>query len=94
VSNDNHCPSCGDDLVSKPKGTSLRCPHCGWKLITRDEWRALPPFQQGWAIYMQGSWPTSELAEMKNPYADGTAAWTEFCHGERRAMLSAQDGEE
>lgn len=88
------CPSCGDGLVSEPKGTSLRCTHCGWKLITLAEWHALPPFQQGWAIYMQGSWPTSELAKAKNPYAENTPKWMEFCHGERRAMLSAQDGEE
>jgi DNA-directed RNA polymerase subunit RPC12/RpoP len=90
----HYCPSCGTGLVSEPIGAPLRCKHCGWRLITLDEWRQMPPFRQGFTLYMQGSWPASELAKEKNPYTDGTPDWTEFCHGERRAMLDAQDGEE
>jgi hypothetical protein len=54
----------------------------------------MPPFDQGYLVYMQGSWPTSELAKCKNPYAEGSASWEAFRNGEQRAVLSAQDGEE
>ena len=91
---DHHCLACGARLVSDPAEASLRCKRCGWHLITRKEWQALPPFHQGYAYYNQGSWPTSELADAKNPYKEGTAAWTKFREGEHRAMLDAQDGEE
>lgn len=86
-----HCPSCGCVLVTEPL---LRCKICDWHLSTRADWRKLPPFRQGYTLYMEGSWPTSELAGEKNPYAEGTPAWTDFCHGERRAILVAQDSEE
>lgn len=95
MSKDRHdCPSCGAGLVAEPVGTPLRCMRCGWHLITLAEWKALSPLQQGYALYTQCSWPTSELAKLKNPYAAGTSAYRAFCDGEHRAMLSAQDGEE
>lgn len=90
----NYCPSCGAGLVSEPIGAPFRCKHCGWHLITRQAWEKLSPYGQGYALYMQAAWPTSELADAKNPYAEGTSEHTEFCHGQRRAMLDAQDGEE
>jgi hypothetical protein len=90
----NYCPSCGAGLVSEPIGFPFKCKSCGWHLITQKEWKKLPPFNQGHALYMQGSWPTSELKGVKNPYAEGTPAWTAFREGEQRAMLSALDGEE
>jgi len=89
-----HCPSCGAGLVSEPNGAPFRCKNCPWHLITRAEWKKLSPFDQGYVLYMQGAWPTSELAGAKNPYQKDTPDWTDFCHGERRAMLSAQDSEE
>jgi hypothetical protein len=89
-----YCPACGAGLVSEPIGAPLKCKHCGWHLVTLEAWRGLPPFRQGYALYSQGNWPTSELAQEKNPYAEGTPAHAEFCHGERRAVLDAQDGEE
>jgi DNA-directed RNA polymerase subunit RPC12/RpoP len=70
----HYCPACGAGLVSEPIGAPLRCKHCGWRLVTLEAWRRLSPFQQGWTLYMQGSWPTSELAQEKNPYAEGAAA--------------------
>lgn len=87
------CPACGG-LGSEPIGAPLRCKHCGWHLITLKEWRKLTPLRQGFVMYMQGDWPTSELKAVKNPYTEGTPQWTEFCDGEQRAMLSAQDSEE
>ena len=92
---DRHgCPACDTDLVSEPISVPLRCKHCGWHLVSLDAWRKLPPFGQGYTFYMEGDWPTSELAGEKNPYEEGTPAWTEFRHGEQRATLDAQDGEE
>lgn len=88
------CPKCGAGFMSEPIGASLRCKHCDWYLIALAEWKTLPPFDQGYVLYMQGAWATSELAEQKNPYKEGTDEWREFCHGERRAMISAQDSEE
>ena len=90
----HHCPSCGAGLVVEPIGSSLRCNRCGWHLITLDAWKKLSPFRQGYALYAQGSWPTSEIAKEKNPYAEGTPAWRAFQDGQHRAMLSALDGEE
>ena len=90
----HYCPACGAGLVSEPIGAPFRCKHCGWHLISLDAWRKLPPFQQGYAIYMQSDWPTSELASEKNPYEEGTPAWTKFRQGESRASVEAQDGEE
>jgi len=91
----NHrCPACGAALVSEPIGAPLHCKSCIWHLITLAEWRALPPFRQGYMLYMQGAWPTSELAQAKNPYQEGTSNWTEFRNGEGRAMRDVQDGEE
>ena len=89
-----YCPPCGAGLVSDPPGTSLRCTRCAWGLISREEWAKLTPFDQGFALYMQASWPTSELADAKNPYKKDTAEWTAFRDGEQRAMLDVQDGEE
>jgi hypothetical protein len=89
------CPACGNDLVPAIEdGATLRCKHCGWHLITLAAWKLLSPFDQGYTLYMQSNWETSELAQEKNPYVNGTAEWDEFRHGEYRAMLSAQDGEE
>ncbi len=90
----HRCPSCGAGVVSEPIDAPLRCKHCGWRLVTRAEWKKLPPFRQGYALYAQGSWPTSELADVKNPYVEGTPQWTAFREGESRATLDAQDGEE
>jgi hypothetical protein len=90
----HYCPSCGAGLVSEPIGAPLRCKHCGWHLVSLDAWRDLPPFRQGYAFYMQSSWPTSELANVKNPHEEGTVAWTAFRDGEQRAAIDAQDGEE
>jgi hypothetical protein len=90
----SHCPACGAGLISEPIGAPLRCKHCGWHLITLTEWRKLSAFSQGYALYMQADWPGSELAGQKNLYDEGTPEHTEFSHGERRAMLDAQDGEE
>ena len=90
----HHCPACSAGLVSDPVGTSLRCTHCNWRLITLAEWKKLPPFDQGYALYMQSSWPTSELAKAKNPYAEDSPKWIAFREGEQRATKSAQDGEE
>jgi hypothetical protein len=90
----HYCPACGAGLVAEPIGTSLHCKNCSWHLISLDAWRKMPPFRQGYLFYSQGSWPTSALANEKNPYAEGTPEQTEFQHGERRAMLAAQDGEE
>jgi hypothetical protein len=81
-------------MPGEPIDTSLRCTKCLWKLISLDAWQKMGPFQQGYLLYTQASWPTSELANELNPYAEGTPAWTEFRHGERRAMLAAQDSEE
>ena len=89
-----HCPSCGGALVSVPAGTPLRCTRCTWRLISRNAWKKLPPARQGYLLYMQSSWPTSELAEEKNPYAKDSAAWTAFRQGEQQAVQDAQDGEE
>lgn len=94
MSEQHACPACHATLVSEPDGASLHCPACRWHLITLKEWRELPPLQQGYALYMQSSWPTSELAKVENPYAANTPAWRAFRDGERRATLSAQDGEE
>jgi hypothetical protein len=90
----NDCPACGGRLVSEPIGASLRCTRCTWRLITLAEWNKLPPLEQGFALYMQSSWPTSELAKAKNPYAAGSPKHTAFREGEQRATRSAQDGEE
>ena len=90
----HYCPACGAGLVSEPIGAPLRCKHCGWHLVSIDAWRKLSPFRQGYVLYAQGSWPTSELARAKNPYAEGTPAWTEFCQGEQRATSNTQDSEE
>jgi hypothetical protein len=92
----HYCPSCGAGLVIAMTGALLRCERkgCGWRLITLEEWHKLPPFRQGYALYMQGSWSTSELKGMRNPYAEGTSKWTAFRQGEQRAVLDAQDGEE
>ena len=86
----HHCPSCGAVLSGAP----LRCARCPWHLITLETWLALSPFEQGGMLYSQGAWPTSPLAAARNPYEEGTPAWTEFRDGEQRAMLNAQDGEE
>ena len=88
------CPSCGACLVSESSGASLSCKHCVWRLITLEAWRKMTPFQQGYTLYMQGSWPTSEIENEKNPYVEGSSAWTEFKQGGERAMLHAQDSEE
>jgi hypothetical protein len=90
----HYCPACGAGLVSEPIGAPLRCKHCSWHLVTLAAWKKLPPFRQGYELYMQGSWPTSELSRVKNPYAEGTPECTEFRCGEQRATLNAQDGEE
>ena len=90
----NDCPACGGGLVSEPKGAPMRCTQCAWHLITLAEWKKLPPRGQGYLMYMQSSWPTSELAKAKNPYAAGSHKWAEFCEGEQHATRSAQDGEE
>jgi hypothetical protein len=91
----SYCPSCGAGLVSEPIGAPLGCKNCRWYLIGLAEWKQqLSPFEQGYTLYMQAAWPTSELAGEKNPYAEGTPEWREFCHGERRAVTEAQDGEE
>lgn len=90
----NYCPACGAGLVSEPIGFSLKCKHCGWHLISRDAWQKLSPFDQGFILYMQGAWPTSELADVTNPHAEGSREHAEFCRGEMSAMLEAQDGEE
>lgn len=90
----HYCPACGAGLVSEPIGFSLKCKHCGWHLITLEEWKRLTPFRQGYASYMQGGWPTSEIADEKNPHAEGSSEWTAFQQGEQRAMLDVQDGEE
>ncbi len=90
----HYCPSCGAGLVSEPVGAPLACKRCGWHLVTLEAWRKLSPLQQGYTLYMQGSWPTSEIGDEKNPYEEGSAAWTAFRQGEQRAMMSAQDGEE
>ena len=86
----DRCPACGASLVSEP----LKCLHCHWHLISLREWRSLPPDQQGYTLYMQGSWPTSPLRGVKNPYARDTPAWNKFREGAQRAVLEAQDGEE
>ncbi len=75
-------------------GSPLRCTRCRWHLISRAEWDQLGPAAQGYALYMQGSWPTSELRDARNPYAKDTPAWKKFCEGEQRAAIEAQDGEE
>ena len=90
----HYCPACGAGLVSEPIGAPLRCKHCGWHLVTLDAWRKMPPFRQGYMLYTQSAWPTSELARAKNPYEEGTPAWSEFCQGEQRATLNTQDNEE
>jgi hypothetical protein len=90
----DYCPACGAGLIAEPVGAPLRCKHCGWHLVTRKAWHELPPFGQGYAFYMQSAWPTSELKDEKNPYAEGTAEWSAFRQGEQRGMLDAQDGEE
>jgi len=90
----HYCPSCGAGLVAEPIGAPLKCKHCSWHLITLDAWRKLSPFDKGYVLYMQGSWPSSELAGAKNPYPHGTPDHQDFCRGEQRAVLSAQDGEE
>jgi hypothetical protein len=90
----DYCPACGAGLISAPVGAPLRCKHCGWHLVTLAEWQRLPPFQQGHTLYAQGSWPTSEIADAKNPYEKGTPPWTKFREGEARATMDAQDGEE
>ena len=90
----HYCPACGAGLVSEPIGAPLHCKHCGWHLVSIAAWRKLSPFRQGYTLYAQGYWPTSELAHEKNPYAEGTPKWTEFCQGEQRATLNTQDSEE
>ena len=90
----HYCPACGAGLVSEPIGASLRCKHCGWHLVTLKAWRKLPPFDQGYTLYAQGSWPTSQIAQEKNPYAESTPACTAFRQGEQRATQDTQDGEE
>jgi hypothetical protein len=89
-----YCPACGAGLVSEPIGAPLRCKNCRWHLVTRTEWKRLSPSEQGYIHYRQCSWPTSELADEKNPYKEGTPAWTAFREGAARATMSAQDGEE
>lgn len=90
----HYCPSCGAGLASEPVGAPLCCKNCRWHLVTLAEWGTFSPFQKGYVHYMQASWPTSELAKVSNPYQKGTPDYLEFCHGERRAMTDAQDGEE
>lgn len=90
----HYCPACGGGLVSEPIGAPLRCTRCTWHLITLAEWKKMPPYDQGYLMYMQSSWPTSELAEAKNTYAEGSAELFTFREGEHRATMSAQDGEE
>ena len=95
MSDTHPCPKCGADaLIAERPGASLRCTRCPWKLVSRAEWKELPPFDQGYLLYMQGSWPTSELKRVRNPYTDGSAEWIEFRRGEQRAVQDAQDGEE
>jgi hypothetical protein len=88
------CPVCRGSLVSEPIGTPLHCTRCRWHLITLEIWKQLPPLQQGYAMYMQSAWPTSPLAEVTNPYAEGTPAWRAFQQGEQRGEQEAQDSEE
>jgi hypothetical protein len=90
----DYCPTCGAGLVSEPIGAPQKCRHCGWHLLSRAEWDRLSPFRQGFAVYMQSAWPRSELRGVKNPHAAGTKEHDDFVHGEHRAMLDAQDGEE
>lgn len=90
----HYCPSCGAELVAEALGASLRCERCGWHLVTLEAWKKLSPIQQGFTFYAQGSWPTSEIANEKNPYARETSAWIAFREGERRATLAAQDSDE
>lgn len=90
----HYCPACRAGLVSEPIGAPFKCQHCGWHLITLAEWKKLSPSGQGYALYMQASWPTSPIANEKNPYPEGSAKWQAFCDGEQRAAMDAQDGEE
>lgn len=90
----HYCPACGAGLVSEPIGAPLKCKHCGWHLISLEAWRKLTPFSQGYALYMQASWPTSPLANVTNPYLQGSSDWDAFRGGEQRGALDAQDGEE
>lgn len=80
--------------MSAPIGAPLTCKHCGWHLVTLAAWRSLPPLRQGYLLYMQAAWPGSELADATNPHPIGTPAHVDFVHGQRRAMLDVQDGEE
>lgn len=85
------CPACRDSItIAAP----IRCARCGWNLVTLAKWKKLSPLRQGWVLYMEADWPTSELAGQRNPYAEGTPKWAEFCRGEMLAVRSAQDGEE
>lgn len=88
------CPSCNATLISEPAGAPLRCTRCSWRLISLGEWKTLPEFSQGYTLYMQGSWPTSELKDAKNPYAKGSPEWIGFRQGEQQATLDAQDGDD
>ena len=90
----DHCPSCGAGLVSESIGAPQKCTRCGWHLLSFAEWNQLSAFQQGYAVYAQASWPRSALRAVKNPHAAGTREHDDFVHGERRAMLDAQDSEE
>jgi hypothetical protein len=89
-----YCPSCDAAIVAEPINVPLRCKHCGLHLITLEAWRKLTPFRQGYALYMQCSWPTSEISGQTNPYVENTPEWIAFRHGEQRATLATQDGEE
>ena len=90
----HHCPECGAILDAPTTGKSFACARCAWHLVTRKEWKKLSPLQQGFVFYMQASWPTSEIADEKNPHAEGSPAWRAFQQGEQRACMHAQDGEE
>lgn len=94
VTTRHYCPSCGAGLVSEPIGAPFKCKHCSWHLVSLAEWKKMSPFEQGALLYAQSSWPTSELARVKNPYTEGSPKWKKFKEGEQRAMLNAQDGEE
>jgi len=84
----SYCPSCSASLVSEPggmrgnPGTTFCCKRCGWNLITLATWRKLTPFRQGYLLYMQGAWPTSEIMDQQNPYAEGSDEWGAFRQGD------------
>lgn len=73
----------------QPKGGTMSD-----ELVTLEQYKALTPFGQGYVVYMQEALPDSELKGLNNPYevlSDDFAKWN---HGNFKAMLDVQDGEE